>query len=258
MPNPYLGNDDAARYVEYYASPRMQRDSVRRLYNTGMERRRESLRRAEEALYPTRPTTYRSQKHIEDYVNEMVYAEMFRRQKKLAELEWDLYKPSPTRYLTGRELEVHVQHMYDQQIRRKQRRERELKLRMGIINSEGDEISVKQHRTVQERDKNRELEENWRPPSAHIKYNDGEQLLVSELAAIHCERAVPTSFSSNTTTPVRTPSRHVDPGRLELLAKPLRVTPKVRKEDPLIPPFRVFGDVPKSRVNRRRSTSVSF
>ncbi|KAH9577669.1 hypothetical protein LSM04_004705 [Trypanosoma melophagium] len=256
MPNPYLGNDEAARYVEYFASPRMQRDSVKRLYNTGMERRRESQRRAEEALYPTRPTTYRSQKHIEDYVNEMVYAEMFRRQKKLAELEWDLYKPSPTRYMTGRELELHVQHMYDQQMRRRQRRERERKLRMGIIKSESDEITVKQQRALEEQEKIREREEHWRPPSAYMKYHDGDRLLVSELAAIHYEREIPTSISPST-MPRRTPSRHADPGRLALLAKPLRVTPKVRKEeDTSIPPFRVLGDVMKSRGDRRRCASM--
>ncbi|KEG08438.1 hypothetical protein DQ04_07181000 [Trypanosoma grayi] len=247
MPNPYLGNDDAARYVGYYASSRMQKESVRRLYEDGIQRQQESQRRAEEAVYPSQPRTYRSQKEIDAYVNEMVYAEVFRRQKKLAELELDLYRPPPTRYLTEQDMEQHVRHMYDQQLRRRERRERERMRRLGL-----EAASTERERLLlQEREINRVREERWRPPSAYMKRDDGKMLLVSELAAIHVERSA-SPPTPTTETPKRATSRHTDPRRLQELAKPLRVTPKVQKEeDTLMPPFRVLGDVMKSRRGRQ-------
>ncbi|EAN89206.1 hypothetical protein C3747_115g100 [Trypanosoma cruzi] len=241
MPNPYIGNGDAARYVEYYASPRMQRDAVYRLYNEGIQRRQESQRRAEEAVYPSQPRIYRTQKEIDDYVNAMVYSEVFRRQKKLAELEWELYHPTPTRYLTDQDMAMHVQHMYDQQLRKRERREREKQRLFGMTPIQKKEVQV--------REKFHELEENWRPPSFHVKYNDGKMLLVSELAAINSA-----SPPSETQAGEARGCRHADPQRLQQLAQPLRVTPKLHKEtgkDALMPPFRLFGDVIR-KIEKRR------
>lgn len=246
MPSPYIGNDDAARYVAYYASPLMQRDTVRRLHDVGVRRREESHRRAEEAAYPSQPRTYRSQKEIDDYVNNMVYREMFRRQKKLADLECEMYKSKPTRYLSRQNLETHVQRMYDQQMRRKENRERERLERFGT-RATSAQAGVRGQKGC------RDLEERWRPPSAHIKYEDGKMLLVSELAAVHGERSSscpPSSSADATPKDAANRRRHADLERLRALAKPLRVTPKVRKEqneNSLTPPFRLFGDVMRTR-----------
>ncbi|RNF12359.1 hypothetical protein TraAM80_00370 [Trypanosoma rangeli] len=242
MPNPYIGNSDAARYIEYYASPRMQRDAVQRLYHKDMQHRQESQRRAEEAVYPPPPRIYRTQREIDDYVNAMVNKEVFRRQKKLAELEWELYHPTPTRYFTEQEMERHVQHMYNQQLRKREHREREKQRLFGV--------TPIQKKEAQERAKFHELEDNWRPSSLHIKYEDGKQLLVSELAALNAAAAPsPATLERETRS-----QRHADPERLRLLAQPLRVTPKVQKEtkgNALMPPFCLFGDVIRRGEKRR-------
>ncbi|RNF06131.1 uncharacterized protein Tco025E_07652 [Trypanosoma conorhini] len=240
MPNPYVGNSEAARYVEYYASPRMQRDAVHRLYHKDVRRRQESQRRAEAAVYPSPPRVYRTQKEIDDYVNAMVHEEVFRRQRKLAELEWELYHPAPTRYLTQQDMERHLRHMYDQQLLRRERREREKRRIFGTPPAQKE---------AQERAKFHGLEDNWRPPSLRIKYDDGKQLLVSELAAINAAAAPPATCEQGTRA-----QRHADPERLRSLAQPLRVTPKVHKEtkaDALMPPFCLFGEVVRKAEKRR-------
>nr|CCC92648.1 conserved hypothetical protein [Trypanosoma congolense IL3000] len=214
MPNPYYGNDDAARYVEYYASPQMMRDSVHRLHTLSIQRHIDSVRRAE-ALYQRTPPAapVRTKQQIEEHVNQMVYAEVFRRKKKLMELAWNINKQVPPRYIKGQELEYQVHRLYKQQVQNLEQRRKERRRRLGILTDEELRGTKRGAKRLKEREEHRMLESRWRTPSSHSKYNDGEFFLVAEYGS---KTRVPASQTENLE-------------HLSRLAKPLRPREKVRK-----------------------------
>lgn len=83
-----------------------------------------------------------------------------------------------------------------------------------------------------------QLERNWRQPSASVPHDDNRRLLVSQ----YDYYADPRKFTELTLKPHRLTgeewTRHMN--RLEVLSRPLRVNPPVKKEEESgPPPFRV-------------------
>ncbi|CBH13979.1 uncharacterized protein TEOVI_000046400 [Trypanosoma equiperdum] len=214
MPNPYTGNYEAARFVEYYASAQMLRDSVHRLHTVSIQRHMDALRRAESAhqkhTCPAAPI--RSRQQIEEHANRMVYQEMLRRQKNMTKLAWDVYKPVPPKRLSSEELRSLVKRMYEQQMQNMTERKKEARQRQVVLSDEVLAETRRGRRMLRQRDIHRSLESGWRTPSSRAKYNDGKLLLVS-------------GGNVKSTSKERPP----DLGYLARLAKPLRPTERVNK-----------------------------
>ncbi|KAG8340923.1 hypothetical protein ERJ75_000245900 [Trypanosoma vivax] len=232
MPNPYIGNDEAARFVEYFASLRMLRDSVYRLHTVGQLHQVESRRRARAAIieYSFPPRILRSQREIDGHVNKMVHEEMLRRQKKLSELAWEIYHPARRRCMSKAELQTHVHHMYEEQMRLREQRRQQSKLNLGILTKEEKEAKTKRGKELmQARELMRQREGNWRTPSAHVKHNDGDLLLVSQVPISPMPRSSPGRSSRDGGSPLRKGAHIVDMERLKRLAEPLRPRSKFQR-----------------------------
>lgn len=123
MPNPFVGNDEAARYIADLGSKEAMRASVQRLYQEGMQRRREAVRRVEEEVYPPLMPPLRTAKEIELHSYAMALEEQQKRRQRFAELERNVYgamlkkSPSPVR-----DKDI-AKRCYDDQVRRLARRD---------------------------------------------------------------------------------------------------------------------------------------
>lgn len=206
MPNPFVGNEDAAGYLDYFASSSMERDSVKRLYDEGIHRKREALRKVEADVYPKQQTPVLSNEALTDYLRRVKEA-ADRRQRKLVTLEQQLYG-HPTPLLGKKELNQHVKHMYDDQVRRRQKRLEALESQRA--NSAKKSVPQK----LAEWEVNREREAKWRPVATSPRREDGKRTMVYE-----------SPKRASSARPV-----HRDPAesqaRLNHLSKPLRVFPK--------------------------------
>ncbi|CCW70737.1 unnamed protein product [Phytomonas sp. Hart1] len=178
MPNPYRHNDKAARFVDYYASADMLKESVNRLYYGGMAWKRATVAQTEQMIYPPEPVVCRTQTEIDDYLHHRVHHELLRRQQHRVALQRELY-PEPKgsrRVLNERELQKHIKHVYNDPIRRQKLRQREIERVFGTerrINPVG--------RAPEEEKTLKALEASWRPPSASPPHDDdNHRLLVSQ------------------------------------------------------------------------------
>jgi hypothetical protein len=279
MPNPDAGNAKAAAYVDYYASPRMVNNAVNRLYYGGVERKKRAEAIATEKVYPSTPSPRRSKAQLENYLHNSVQGELLRRQQHRAALQQELYPDleSPPRTMTPQEMERHVEHVYSVPIIVRRAREAEMRR---IFGADKDPKEVRRetvyhyHRlppdlaeqagtssapsargtSPSSRGRSEEvhpdpvveyfsrLEKNWRQPSVSIPHDDNRRLLVSQ----YDYYADPRKFTEMTLKPHRLTreewERHMN--RLEVLSRPLRVNPQVKKEEeggP--PPFRVSRKV---------------
>lgn len=211
MPNPFVGNDDAADYLDYYASSSMERDAVHRLYADGCKRHREARQRAEAQLYPSRPPVVRTQEQVDEFLKRVKDAAERKQRKQLA-LEQQLYGPPPTAHLDPARLEKHVQHMYDEQMKRMRRH------RAAAAEIRGDRPPSQ--RELQEREVNSKRESQWKPVATSPRRQDGKATLVYDSprrrSASAAEKRILTSEE-----------RDEKARYFEKLSKPLRVYPKV-------------------------------
>lgn len=279
MPNPDAGNERAAAYVDYYASPQMVNNAVNRLYYGGVERKKRAEAIATEKVYPPTPSARRSKAQLDAYLHNSVQGELLRRQQHRAALQQELYPEieSPPRTLTPREMERHVEHVYSVPVIVRRAREAEMRR---IFGADKDPKTVKRETVYQyhrlppdlaeqvgapaastargtspsSRGRSEEAhldpvvdhftrrEQNWRQPSASMPHDDNRRLLVSQ----YDYYADPRKFTEMTLKPHKLTGeeweRHMK--RLEVLSRPLRVNPQVKKEEeggP--PPFRVSRKV---------------
>ncbi|KPI83189.1 hypothetical protein ABL78_7789 [Leptomonas seymouri] len=278
MPNPNAGNERAAAYVDYYASPQMVNSSVNRLYYGGVERKKRAEAIATEKVYPKTPSARRSKAQLENYLQNSVQGELLRRQQHRAVLQQELYPDfeAPQRVLKPKEMERHVEHVYNVPIIVRRAREAEMRRIFGadkdpkevkketvyryqrlpqdVAGPAGTSASPSARGTSSSRGRSgsshldpvvdyfSRLESNWRQPSASWPHDDNRRLLVSQ----YDYYADPRKFTEMTLKPHRMSreewERHMS--RLELLSRPLRVNPPVKKEEeggP--PPFRVSRKV---------------
>ncbi|KAG5476532.1 hypothetical protein LSCM1_04246 [Leishmania martiniquensis] len=277
MPNPYSGNEKAAAYVNYYASPRMVNNSVNRLYYGGVERKKQAEARAMEEAYPPTPSARRSPAQLEAYLHNCVQGELLRRQQHRAALQQELYPDveETPRYLSRKEMAHHIHHMYDEAL--KVRRAREAELRR-IFGTDKDAEEIKKETVYQYQrlpastarsmagssprsgpstrghsrgnadldtvaDYCKKLEKGWRPPSASVERDDNRRLLVSQ----YDYYADPRKYTELMLKPrpLTAKERAALQARLELLSRPIRVNPPAvqRDEEGGQPPFRVSRKV---------------
>ena len=136
MPNPNVGNDEAAMYLAYYASKDMEREAVNRLYSASLQKKQSALLRAEAELYPSQPPVVRTQKQVQEYVEQVVKTDLMKRQQHLLEIERQVYHdprtldPAP---LTPTRLKQHVKHMYQDQVQRFRRAEQNRLKEYGLV-----------------------------------------------------------------------------------------------------------------------------
>ena len=121
MPNPFVGNQHAAAYVDFYASRDMENAAVDRLYQQGMRHHQLTLKHATAAWKPAQPSVVRSAAEIEAYATKLCDEELKNRRSSLNELEQQMY-PLHQRQLTHDAMQQHIQHMYADQMTIKQRR----------------------------------------------------------------------------------------------------------------------------------------
>lgn len=270
MPNPHSGNEEAAAYVNYYASPRMVDSSVNRLYYGGVERKKRAEAKAVEEAYPPTPTARRTRAELDAYLLNCVQGELLRRQQHRAALQQELH-PDPDEaphYLTSKELSHHIHHVYDEPLKVRRAREAELRRIFGA-NKDAKEVeketvyqyyrlppSSARGSTGSSPEQTRggggagvdveavtghfkRLEQNWRPPSASVAYDDNRRLLVSQ----YDYYADPRQYTEVTLKPRRLTGkeRAALKSRLELLSRPTRVNPPVvqNEERSGPPPFHV-------------------
>ncbi|KPA74104.1 hypothetical protein ABB37_09394 [Leptomonas pyrrhocoris] len=278
MPNPDPGNERAAAYVDYYASPQMVNNSVNRLYYGGVERKKRAEAVATEKVYPKTPSTRRSKAQLENYLRNSVQGELLRRQQHRAALQQALHPDLelPPRTMTPKEMERHVEHVYNVPLIVRRAREAEMRR---IFGTDKDAKEVKRETVYQYHrlppdlagqvgasaspsargsspssrgrsesahldpvvDYLSRLEKNWRQPSASVPHDDNRRLLVSQ----YDYYADPRKFTEMTLKPHRLSreewERHMN--RLELLSRPLRVNPQVKAEEGGSPAFRVSRKV---------------
>ncbi|CCW65018.1 unnamed protein product [Phytomonas sp. EM1] len=227
MPNPYLNNDKAARFVDYYASADMLKESVNRLYYGGIAWKKATEDQAEQMAYPPEPVVFRTQAEIDAYLQQRVYHEQLRRQQRRTALQRELY-PEPRvhgRVLSEKELQQHIKHVYNDPIRRQKLRQREIER---IFGTERKLNTVA--RTPEDEKVLKALEASWRPPSASPSHRDDNRcLLVSQYEYY----ANPTKVSELNLHQRRLPKstdreRHLQ--RLADLAKPHSITPRRNNE----------------------------
>ncbi|KAG5499683.1 hypothetical protein JIQ42_05159 [Leishmania sp. Namibia] len=277
MPNPYSGNEKAAAFVNYYASPRMVNSSVNRLYYGGVERKKQAEARAMEEAYPPTTSARRSHAQLEAYLQNCVQGELLRRQQHRAALQQELYPAieEAPRYLSRKEMAHHIHHMYDEAL--KVRRAREAELRR-IFGTDKDAEEVRKETIYQyqrlpassarsltgpsprsapsARGHNRgnvdlntvadyckQLEKGWRPPSASVEHDDHRRLLVSQ----YDYYADPRKYTELMLKPrpLTGKERAALQARLEMLSRPARVNSPVVQSDGQDgqPPFRVSRKV---------------
>lgn len=91
MPNPFVGNDEAAAYLVRLGTPAAIAASVTRLHSDGVQRRREAVRRIEAEVYPPQQPPLRSSAEIAAHAQQMASEETTRRRQRLAEAERAVY-----------------------------------------------------------------------------------------------------------------------------------------------------------------------
>ncbi|CAD2221321.1 hypothetical protein AGDE_05740 [Angomonas deanei] len=239
MPNPYTNNTEAAYFVDYYGSKRMLQDSTNRLYNGGVRRKKEAVRRVEQEVYNRPPTVRRTQQEIDEYLRVRVEEELLRRQQHRVELARELYPTteSPPRYLTGEEFQRHVKHVYTDPMRRRELREREIEKVFGKRDPSVSPNKGSKRRS--QKSPEDDAPAPWRPSSASLQYNDGQQYLVSQYAYYADPKKSGEVLVRNSKG---SGGRAPNYNRLTDLARPLSVTPKVVDEETdgnQKPPFRV-------------------
>ncbi|AIN99341.1 hypothetical protein LPMP_262280 [Leishmania panamensis] len=273
MPNPYSGNEKAAAFVNYYASPHMVSSSVNRLYYGGVERKKRAEARAMKEAYPPTPSARRSPAQLEAYLHNCVQGELLRRQQHRAALQQELYPDTEEtpRYLSSKEMTHHIHHVYDEPLKVRRARAEELRRIFGT-NKDAEEVkkeTVYQYqrlpassarafagsspRTPSSAQYNnrgntevdtvakycKQLEKGWRPPSASTEYDDNRRLLVSQ----YDYHADPRKYTELTLKPrpLKGKERAALQVRLELLSRPTRINPPVvqNEEQGGPPPFRV-------------------
>ncbi|KAK7198208.1 hypothetical protein NESM_000777700 [Novymonas esmeraldas] len=265
MPNPHCGNEEAAAFVNYYASPGMVSSSVNRLYYGGVERRRRAEARAAEEAYPPLPSTRRSPAEMKAFLNDRVQGELLRRQQRRAALQQELYPDpeEPSRHLSGTEMAHHIRHVYDEPLMVRRARESELRRIFGADKGSEDvkRETVYQYYRIPAASGGsspesprptrghvdveavaghcRRLEKGWRPPPAAMENDDNRRLLVSQ----YDYYADPRKYTELTLKPRRLTGKEQAAlkTRLELLSRPTRVNPPVvhNEEEGGPPPFRV-------------------
>lgn len=213
MPNPYIGNDDAAEYVDYYASSSMERDAVQRLYEEGCQRHREKLRKVEAELYPTRAPVVRSKPQIDAFL-ERVKKLNDKKRLSLIQRENEIYG-QPTIHMDPARLQGHVKHMYDDQIRKIQRRSHE------AAEIRGDRPIPPA--AAKEKEFFRERESLWRPVATSPKRMDGKATLIYDSPRRRAVSAAGAPSKRSLSAEERQRQAHY----FSKLSKPLRVHPKV-------------------------------
>lgn len=214
MPNPYVGNEDAAEYLLYFASSTMEKESVHRLYDDGIQKKRSALMKAEAELYPCRAPVVRTKEEIESYL-ERLRELSARRQRKLVSLEQQLY-PQPALHMDPKKLEAHVKHMYVDQMKRIRRKEAQT----ALIRGDAVNNVATTKNELQERDVNKEREAKWRPVAASPQRQDGKATLLYDSPR---RRAVSASGRRKITPEEQKEKQKY----FAELAKPLRVYSKV-------------------------------
>lgn len=245
MPNPYAGNEEAAAYVEYYASPRMLQESVHRLYHGGIEHKKAVEARLERELYPPVPTPRRSQANIEAYLRTRVEGELLRRQYHRVALQRELTPESMvrTRNMTPAEMQKHVKHMYNDQLKQRRNRREALLQSYGI----SCDTATSRHRDPEEEAFLHERETKWRWPSGKPSHEDHRCLLVSPYEVqSHRPRGGGGAAAPSGKRLVTSVEREKHMRRLTTLSMPQQVTPRVVAEERAVdapPPFRVYRKV---------------
>lgn len=265
MPNPYVDNERAAAFLEYYASDRMVKRSVDRLYTSGMQQRRLSRLRATLEAYPPQPRTLRTRAEIDAYLQQRVDGELLRRRQRVAELERVLYPeraPESQPVLTPEELDIHLQKVYAGPLRRRKMREAEIERVFGKSRDPNSLALVVPPRSPQRRDSKseegeeksaaktledymqelKEREAGWRPPSLAPEHADA--FLVHDYDLLHAASGGKkvTQWRPMTNRRGHKMSEQERQQWLSKLSAPVRVNPPVISEPRdknAPPPFRV-------------------
>jgi hypothetical protein len=232
MPNPYVGNDDAAEYLEYYASSSMERDAVHRLHNDGCQRQREARQRIEAQIYPSRPPVVRTQDQLNAFLHRNKEA-ADRKQRKLLALDRELYgaKAAAAIHLDPARLEHHVKHMYDEQMRKMKRRLAAQAEIRGDRPPSPRELEVKELYSAREA--------KWRPVAHSPKRQDGKDTLLYDSPRRRSISAGGGSGRGSSAAPLSKEEREAKERYFKKMAKPIRVHEKVP-----VPPrdgFNVYG-----------------
>ncbi|CBZ28054.1 conserved hypothetical protein [Leishmania mexicana MHOM/GT/2001/U1103] len=273
MPNPHCGNEKAAAFVHYYASPSMVNSSVNRLYYGGLERKKRAEARAMEEAYPPTLSVRRSPAQLEAYLNNCVQGELLRRQQHRAALQQELYPDAEEtpRFLSKKEMTHHIHHMYDEPLKVRRAREAELRRIFGT-NKDAERVkkeTVYQYHRLPASSARavtgssprsasstcggnrgnvdvdtvanycKQLEKGWRPPSVSVEHADNRRLLVSQYD-YYADPRKHTELMLRP-RPLTAKERTALQSRLELLARPSRVNAPVvpSEEQGGPPPFRV-------------------
>ncbi|CUG40397.1 Hypothetical protein, putative [Bodo saltans] len=221
MPNPFVGNDDAADYLEYYASSSMERDAVHRLHNDGCQRQREARQRIEAQVYPSRPPVVRTQDQVNAFLARTKEA-ADRKQRKLLALDREVYgvKAAATIHLDPARLQTHVKHMYDEQMKKMKRRLAQ------AAEIRGDRLPSP--RELEEREVYMARESKWRPVAHSPKRQDGKETLLYDSPRRRSISAGGGSASGGRlAAPLSKEERDAKERYFKKLAKPLKVHPKV-------------------------------
>lgn len=221
MPNPFVGNDDAADYLDYYASSSMERDAVQRLHDKGCQRLREARQRVEAQVYPSRPPVIRTQSEVNAFLARNKEA-ADRKQRNLLALDREIYggRTSST-HMDPARLEGHVKHMYDEQMKRMRRRLAENALIRG-----DKPLSP---RLAQEKELNAERESKWRPVATSPRRQDGKATLLYDSPRRRSVSAggPATIGGSARSTSLTREEREAKERYFKKMSKPLKVHPKV-------------------------------